>query len=190
MFGQNNALLTDFDAFNPVTKEFSTNGNMTMLLPNSRSLKSLKDNVLKLKVDSLGRTGKYNIVVSNVKERKDLKQLTEDRFKSEPSTVIAMASTNVLGNPKNMIKLVVSGSSQFINNSNISRTENRDLFLNALAYLSNDKDSIAIKSIVKDDSRLNLTSPESQVALAIICFIYPMIFLAGGISIWFRRRRA
>jgi ABC-type uncharacterized transport system involved in gliding motility auxiliary subunit len=65
---------------------------------------------------------------------------------------------------------------------------NRDLFLNMMNWLSADEDLISIRPKEPEDRRLTMT--RSQMALAFYSSVLaiPLLILAAGISVWWKRR--
>lgn len=211
MIGQNNAVVTEFDAFNPVTKDFAKQSAVAMVLHNTRSLEEVADNPMKLKVTLAGKTGKEIIRVKNVTQASDLENLTEDRWEMVSAPVIAVAAGKApnpatAANDKSgdakadasadaaqtgeETRLVVVGSADFASNSGAQAAEHRDMFMNMTNYLLQDEDFIAIRPKDPTKSTIDLSSTRSQLVLLLLAFIYPFAFLGGGTVAWLKRRSA
>lgn len=211
MIGQNNAIVSEFDEFNPVTKDFARQSAVAMVLRNTRSLEEVADNPMKLKVTLAGKTGKDIIRVKDVKQTSDLENLTEDRWEMAVSPVIAVAAgkapnpataaNDKSGDAKTdtaadatptgaETRLVVVGSADFASNTGAQAAEHRDMFMNMTNYLMQDEDFIAIRPKDPTKSTIDLNSAQSQLMLLLLAFIYPFAFLGGGTVAWLKRRRA
>ncbi len=80
------------------------------------------------------------------------------------------------------------GDSDFATNQNFGFAGNRDFFMNALNWLSQQENLIAIRPRQPEDRRLSLT-PDQQNRIAILTiFLIPGIVFASGIYAWWRRR--
>lgn len=212
--GQNLALVTEFDDFNPVTKDFASQSQVTVGLRFTRSLDQVDDNANKLKVTLAGKTSDVIVRVKDVKEPKDLEGLTEERWEVGSFPVVAVASGKTSGpatasndkGEKGEIKadsaatgskqeaketrLVAVGSVDFATNQGAQEPANRDLLMNAISYLLQDDDFISIRPKDPTKSTLDLTTGGSQLSLLALTFIYPFLFLGTGIIAWLQRRRA
>jgi ABC-type uncharacterized transport system involved in gliding motility auxiliary subunit len=213
VLGQNNAIITEFDAFNPVTKDFAKQTSVALLIPNTRSIAANTDNPKTMKVDMVGKTAEVIVRVKDVKTKADLQTVGDSRVELGSHGVIAVAAGKIGGaklaakdtskkdatdaakdapasTPVSETRIVAVGSSQFATNLSALRAENRDLFLNATSYLMQDEDFISIRPKDANKSTITLTSAQSQLVLAMLSFIYPFLFLGGGTLYWLRRRRA
>ena len=213
MIGQNNAIVTGFDEFNPVSKDFARQSQVALVLKNTHSVEEVKDNPNKMKVTLAGKTAKEVIKVKNVNQPSDLENLTEDRWEQGEWPVIAVAAgkaespatadagkdakdaktdaANDAGSAKaRETRLVVVGSVDFANNQGAQTAENRDMFMNMTNYLLQDEDFISIRPKDPTKSTINLTSGRSQLSLLLLAFVYPFVFLGGGTFFWLKRRRA
>jgi ABC-type uncharacterized transport system involved in gliding motility auxiliary subunit len=85
-------------------------------------------------------------------------------------------------------RFVVVGTSRWIANGFINFNGNRDLFMNMVNWLSSDEDLIAIRPKDPEDRRLNMNA--SQVTLMFWTSVVgiPLLMLAAGLSVWWRRR--
>jgi len=85
-------------------------------------------------------------------------------------------------------RFIVVGSSSWVANSYLRLAGNRDLFLNMMNWLSADEDLISIRPKEPEDRRLSMT--RSQMALAFYSSVLaiPLLILATGVSVWWKRR--
>jgi ABC-type uncharacterized transport system involved in gliding motility auxiliary subunit len=213
MIGQNNAIVSEFDEFSPVTKDFSRMSQVQLVFRNTRSVEEIKDNTNKFKVELVGKTSKDMIRVKNVKTAADLENLTEDRWDTGSFPVIAVTTGKAQapalatansedkdtktdaakgeGAPKpKETRIIVTGSVDFAANQGAQLAEHRDMFLNMTNFLVQDEDFISIRPKDPTKSTIQLTSAKSQLILLFLAFIYPFVFLGGGTLAWLKRRRA
>lgn len=212
--GQNLAIVTEFDDFNPVTKDFASQSQVTVGLRFARSLNSVEENINKLKVTLAGKTSEIMVRVKSVTDPKDLEELTEDKWEvgSFPVLVVASGKANTPVTARNdkaekveakadsaatnasydtrETRVVVVGSAELATNQGSQEPTNRDLLMNAVSYLLQDEDFISIRPKDPTKSNLDLSSHGSQFALMALTFIYPFLFLGTGIFVWLQRRRA
>lgn len=214
MIGQNIAIVSTFDDLHPITKEFSKQTSVTMLLPSARSIGESKENSNGMKVTLVAKASDINIKVKDVKTAADLKALGKDRFETGDFAVMAAATgkstapatanaetgkkdeaktdagVNGDSNKTREIRLVAVGSAQFATNSGMQAAQNRDLFVNATNYLLRDEDFISIRPKELDKSSIEVSSASAVLLLMFLAWIYPFMFLGGGVMSWVMRRRA
>lgn len=214
LLGQNNAIVSDFDAFHVVTKDFARQSAVALIMGSTRSLEIVTTNTAQAKPSIIGKTADVIFGVGQVRSMADLKEIGEDRVKQGPFGVIGVSQAKVGGalakNEKaespattadlkpdsssdavtKDLRVAVVGSSQFVTNAGSQHGENIDLFMNLVNFLTQDEDYIAIRPKDPDRTTIDLTSASSQLLLALIAFIYPTSFLGLGVYNWLRRRRA
>ncbi len=121
------------------------------------------------------------------------KLATNEVNPSDPSNkkgpfVLGVAGTYNTGKPNNPGRLVVIGSSGFLDNGMIGFQSNRDLALNAINWLSSDEDLISIRPKEAEDRRLNATQRQMNVFAYIDLIAIPLLIIAGGVGIFLKRR--
>ena len=212
-YGQNVVIVSEFDEFSPVTKDFAKQSQTAMMMSFTRSVTEVTDNANKLKVTLAGKTNKATMLVKNVVSKSDLENLGEDRIEKGSFPVIAVASGKPLApaTAKNDKKdddtksdapkpneaaqgketrLIVVGSVTFADNNGAQAGQHRDMFMNMTNYLLQDDDFISIRPKDPTKSTIDLTTPQSQLVLLLLAFVYPFFFLGSGTLAWLRRRRA
>ena len=102
--------------------------------------------------------------------------------------VLGAAGTYNTGKPSTPGRFVVIGSSSFITNGMIGFQANRDLALNAINWLSSDEDLISIRPKEAEDRRLNATQRQMNIFFYFDLIAIPLMIIAGGISIFLKRR--
>ena len=209
-YGQNNALVTEFDSLHSISKDFA-NQTATMLIPNARSLdKVTGENEHKMNVELVAKTSKSIVRVNNVTSNADLSKINDDQVTAGQYTVIAVATgkasapqladagdnkttvskdvdSPLADDKEKQIRLIVTGS-YFARNQGIREAEHRDMFVNMSNYLLEDEDFISLRPKDITKSSLSLTSQMSALLLLLICYLYPFLFLGSGVAIWLRRR--
>lgn len=88
-------------------------------------------------------------------------------------------------------KLVWFASAQMLNDS-INRTvsgANRDLFLNALNWMSGQEESISIRAKTLESETLTVTGSQSSFWSVVMIGLIPLTFTAIGVGIVIRRKR-
>ena len=88
-------------------------------------------------------------------------------------------------------RIVVVGDSDFASNELIGNYQNRDLFVNAVNWLVDDSDQIAIRPPISRASRFRMTSGSFLRIQLLSLFVIPeLIAVAGVLSWWMRRKRS
>jgi ABC-type uncharacterized transport system involved in gliding motility auxiliary subunit len=188
LIGQNLAIVSDFDEFNSVTKDFAKKSSVTLLFQNTRTISEVTDNEAKFKVSLIGKTASdAGVRLKNVNSDADLRGISPDRV--EQGSFAAMASSTGKIGEKD-IRILGVGSVQFANNQGAQAAEHRDLFLNMISYLAQDDDFISIRPKDPTKSTFNVATGGAILNLKFISFVYPFIFLGVGILYWMRRRSA
>ena len=215
LIGQNVAIVSEFDDFNPVTRDFARQSAVTLAFSNARSIRKNDDVREEYSVKLVAHTSDVMIRVKDVATEDDLKNIDESRIESGSFPVIAVVTgkssvpsdqnkeaesppqakqdenSEKQDDPKTReMRMVVAGSVHFANNQGATVAEHRDLFINIANYLLEDEDFISIRPKDPEKSRIALTSTSSQLMLLLISFVYPFLFLGGGLSFWLSRRRA
>lgn len=91
--------------------------------------------------------------------------------------------------PARPARLVVFGSSAFINNNALGYSGNRDLFLNTLSWLAEQEDLIAIRPREARSMPLFLTATQGKVLFWVPIVVVPAAIIVTGGAVLFRRRR-
>ena len=100
------------------------------------------------------------------------------------------ATESSLTNKNKEIRIVAVGSSTFAANFGAAQqAQNKDLFVNIANYLLQDEDFISIRPKDLNKGSIDLTQTTANLYLLFIAFIYPFMFLGGGVWFWLRRRR-
>jgi ABC-type uncharacterized transport system involved in gliding motility auxiliary subunit len=87
-------------------------------------------------------------------------------------------------------RFVVVGSSSWLQNNmlGVRNFANHDLYLNMMNWLSSDEDLISIRPKDPENRPLMMTGRQMRVVLYSCLLALPLLVLAAGISVWWRRR--
>lgn len=143
----------------------------------------------KSSVEKLVSTSKNSIAATNL----NLASGALAMPKGEPqSYCVAAAGTYRTGKEKdgNAVegRFVVVGSSDFVANYALGFAGNRDLAMNMLNWLSSDEDLISIRPKDPEDRRIQLTRDQMRWVRAVSQFVIPLVVIALGVVVWWRRR--
>jgi ABC-type uncharacterized transport system involved in gliding motility auxiliary subunit len=90
--------------------------------------------------------------------------------------------------PKPESRIVAIGDSDFGSNFGLGIQGNRDFFMNAINWLAQQENLIAIRPREPEDRRLTLTANAQQNIMLLSIFIIPGLIFASGVYNWWRRR--
>jgi ABC-type uncharacterized transport system involved in gliding motility auxiliary subunit len=85
-------------------------------------------------------------------------------------------------------RFVVVGSSGWVANSILRFNGNRDLVLNMMNWLSSDEDLISIRPKEPENRPLNMTRQQMSTIFYSSVIFLPLLVIAAGISVWWKRR--
>ena len=102
-----------------------------------------------------------------------------------PAAVAANQSPDA---PKPESRLVVIGDSDFAGNNALGVQGNQDFFLNAVNWLAQQENLIAIRPRDAGDRRITLTADQQQRIFLLAVFVIPGLVFATGVYTWWRRR--
>jgi ABC-type uncharacterized transport system involved in gliding motility auxiliary subunit len=91
--------------------------------------------------------------------------------------------------PLKTSRLVVIGDSNFIDNSNIGLSGNKDLFLNSIAWLTREENLISIRTKETDSVPMFLTGTQQMLIFVVPVLVLPLGALLFGIFVMIRLRR-
>jgi len=108
--------------------------------------------------------------------------------KKDKKGPLALAAAGTVKTSAKEGRFVVVGSSNWISNNILRFNGNRDLFLNMMNWLSSDEDLISIRPKEPEDRRLNLTKRQMSSILFSSMIGLPLIVIAAGLMVWWKRR--
>jgi ABC-type uncharacterized transport system involved in gliding motility auxiliary subunit len=85
-------------------------------------------------------------------------------------------------------RVVVFGDSDFASNLALGISGNRDLFMNAISWLAQQENLIAIRPKDADDRRVTMTANQQLRVMILALFVVPIVVFGTGIYAWWRRR--
>lgn len=86
-------------------------------------------------------------------------------------------------------RLVVIGDSDFVTDKNFDAMGNSDLFLNAVNWLAQEEDLIAIRPKTSDNQMVTLTAVQNRIFILLPLLVLPGLVLFAGGVVWYRRRQ-
>ena len=87
------------------------------------------------------------------------------------------------------VRLAVFGTSTFAANQVIDKAGNRDLFLNAVAWLADNEQLISIRPKEDGDGLKQFNPGVLNLVLLISVFALPLAIVAAGVFVWYRRSK-
>jgi ABC-type uncharacterized transport system involved in gliding motility auxiliary subunit len=172
-----------FDQASDITKSFPS-GGVFGVFPLTSEVDPAADKSKNIQVDELVKTDAFSFTVVDptkpLTARPELKAVT-----------IAVESHGKLEDKPDAksFSAVIFGDSDFMSNRAIMLGVNRDLILNAIAQLSDQKDLISIRPKIPKGSIVTLTSYQ-RLTFIILGLSLPVILLILSGVMWFRRRGA
>jgi len=85
-------------------------------------------------------------------------------------------------------RVAVFGDADFATNGLLGFQGNQDFYLNTVAWLAEDADLISIRPREPEDQRLFVTQQQQQNVLWLSLVVVPGLFIAWGVTSWWRRR--
>ncbi len=85
-------------------------------------------------------------------------------------------------------RIVAVGDADFVNNTYLELSGNRDLFLNILNWLAEEEDLIAIRPKSIANKTLNLTETQVRGMFYLNIVAIPLLILITGVVVWVKRR--
>ena len=179
-------------------------GRVTVVLRLARSISALTDNTtghvaqnrIETTASSWGETDIKRLATGQVAREpgKGDKNgpLSLAAAVSAPATDMAPAKPDAPAGagdaPKRETRIAVIGDSDFATNGLIGAGRNADLFMNALNWLAQQEDLIAIRPKDPEDRRITLTAEQERRIFFLAVFIVPGLVLLAGVQTWWRRR--
>jgi ABC-type uncharacterized transport system involved in gliding motility auxiliary subunit len=183
----------------PITDRF----NLLTAFPLARSVTPITGNTTSRFPQGIVETSPNSWAETNIKELTASGQVSrdvEDGDITGPITLAAAVSAPVSDPkppaegakpddaPKPETRIVVFGDSDFVANGFIGIPGNRDLFLNAVSWLAQQENLIAIRPRDPEDRRVTLTAGQENLVFWLTVVIIPAAILFTGVQAWWRRR--
>mgnify|MGYP001560600205 CR=1 FL=1 len=160
------------------------------LFPLTRSFEVGKDFKAGVTTDSLCETtpDSYGVADFTSKMTQVTFRAGKD-FKGPLSVAVSGSFSSGSGEEKKEGRFVALGSSLVASNSYLGFQGNRDLVMNMVKWLSADEDLISIRPKPPESQQLNLTTKQMRTLLFGGVFGLPVLIIAAGVTVWWRRRR-
>jgi ABC-type uncharacterized transport system involved in gliding motility auxiliary subunit len=158
------------------------------LFPLTRSFEVGKEYKAGVSAESLCETSPDSFGVADFDPK-----VREVRYRAGKDTKgplsVAVAGTIVgEGEKKTEGRFVAVGTSMLAVNNYLLFEGNRDLFMNMVNWLSAEEDLISIRPKPPESQRLNMTAQQMRRVLYLGVFGLPILIIALGTSVWWRRR--
>jgi ABC-type uncharacterized transport system involved in gliding motility auxiliary subunit len=181
MFGTGPAvpLAREYGA-HPITKDFA--GTMTFF-PFARSVKTASDSKPDVSATELLKTSAESWAETELKGQEV--RFDEGKDRKGPIPIGVAASKKISDREA---RLVVIGDSDFATNGYAGMQRNRDLFMNAVNWLAQDEDLIAIRPKSPTDRRVTMTEAQQTILFWLTLLVLPGAVIGSGTYIWWKRR--
>ncbi len=171
----------------PITKGFTQRTVFSM----ARSLTVETDLKPGLQVTALAKTSETSWAETNLKMLfEQQKASLDDNDIRGPITVAAAVNADLkqLGWGQGDARMVIFGSTDFIDNQHLSNFYNRDFFVNSADWIAGEENAISIRPRSLRASRFRLTVDQFSIVFAFSVLLLPETLLILGIAVWWERR--
>jgi len=169
----------------PITKDMT---NIATLFPLAAAVKSAGKPMPGAEFTLIAKTTDKSWATSNV----DAKQISFRKGEDTqgPIALVGAGTYKALDVPEGAKdgRFVVIGSPDFLANAILGFNGNRDLFLNAMNWLSSDEDLISIRPKDPEDRGVNLNVSQMRLVFYLSMIFVPMLVIATGLGVWMNRR--
>jgi ABC-type uncharacterized transport system involved in gliding motility auxiliary subunit len=174
-----------------ITEKF---GSFMTAYPSARSVKMMSEKPAEVTAQTIANTS------SNSWGESSTDELRSGQVKPDPGVdhrgplAIAIAANkngatdDGAANGSRKSRVVVFGDSDFASNYLFGFQKNGDLFMNALSWLAEEEDLIAIPPKDPEDRRISLTAAGSKVMLLVSLILLPLASFGAAIAVYVKRR--
>ena len=167
--------------------------------PLSRSAAPVEGGVNGHTAQPLVNTSDRSWAESDVQALLTSKKIALDPGKDKPGPITLASAVSAAGAdpakpgdkpdaPKPETRVVVFGDSDFASNSVLGIEGNRDIFMNAVGWLSQQENLISVRAKEPEDRRLTLTATQQNNLTWLSVLIVPAVIFGSGVYSWWRRR--
>ena len=193
---------------NPVAQIFGTRPEMPLVLkygsspivqplartatlfPLTRSFEVARDMKQGVTADSLCETTAESYGVADFNPKMTMVTFRQGKDVRGPLSVAVSGSVSAgSGEQRKEGRFVAMGTSSGAANSYLGFQGNRDLVMNMVNWLAADEDLISIRAKAPDSQTLTLNQKQMRTILLGGIFGLPLLIIAAGFTVWFRRRR-
>jgi ABC-2 type transport system permease protein len=184
--GQNPVYLVPTLEYHDILSPLRSN-NYDIVMPGAQAIKTVELKKKTLKIEPLLSSSSKSYGRPDITKSRSLARQTGDL--SGPFT-LAVAITDPAADPsKQDTKLIVVGNVQFLAPSLSAQVPgNDDFFMNSLAWLRGQKDTITIRAKSLQTMRLSLSNLQALIFSGIVVILLPLLVLGSGFIVWMRRR--
>lgn len=133
-------------------------------------------------IESIAATSEYSWAETNLDLFEQGKADFESGDRKGPVSVAVVGQLSEGG------KIAVFGSAEFSSNRFLLFSGNKDYVLNVVNWISGDENLITIRPKVAEQGKIVLTSSQLKFFFAITVILIPLIILASGIYVWWKRK--
>jgi ABC-type uncharacterized transport system involved in gliding motility auxiliary subunit len=168
----------------PITKEMS---QLATLFPYSRTVEPGDEKDSKASVSPLLETSSASFAATNF----SLREVSVDpKTARRGPLTLGVAGTLPGAKAGDEGRFAVFGSPDFIVNAIVGFNGNQDLFLNSINWLVAQEAFISIRPKPPNNTPINLSQTQMRAVFWSSLVGLPLIIVLGGLSVWWRRRRA
>ncbi len=177
----------------PITKGF----NVATFFPLARSVQIDENLSSDITAQYLAKTGKSAWGETDWEAFNQGKAARGENDIAAPVPIAAVSTKNIepdetlQGNSNETLKskIVLIGDSDYANNSSFRLSGNADFFMNAISFLAEEKDLIAIRPKQSLGDRIFLTSSQGRFVFLACIVLLPALVIGFGSTIVVKRRR-
>lgn len=173
----------------PITREM---GGVMTLFPLTRSVTPAKTPPKGVTLQPLAKTSEQSWGETSREELQRGEARRDPRDISGPLPVAVVATIDASAPPEGKkdvkARLVVIGTSNLASNQFLNAAGNRDFFLNAVSWLAEEENLIAIRPKETKQAPVILTATQGQAIFWLPVVVLPGVVMACGIAVLFRRR--
>jgi ABC-type uncharacterized transport system involved in gliding motility auxiliary subunit len=158
------------------------------LFPLTRSFEVGKEHKAGVSAESLCETSPDSFGVANFDPKVREVRYRAGKDTKGPLSVAVAGTITGEGEKKTEGRFVAVGTSMLAVNNYLPFEGNRDLFMNMVNWLSAEEDLISIRPKPPESQRLNMTAQQMRRVLYLGVFGLPILIIALGTSVWWRRR--
>ncbi len=174
------AIGTTFSQSSEMTRGFPTGSVAIFEL--ASALSKAPDASKDIELDDVVRTDGVPLSTNQLSER--------PQASGRGPFTLVMAAKGKLPEASREFSAAFFGDSDFVANKLLNTNNNRDLFLNAISFLSEDEDLIAIRPKSPKGTTFFATSVELNLLAAFFVIFLPVLMFGSGGFIWWRRKSA
>jgi ABC-type uncharacterized transport system involved in gliding motility auxiliary subunit len=158
------------------------------LFPLTRSFEVGKEYKAGVSAESLCETSPDSFGVADFDPKVREVRYRAGKDTKGPLSVAVAGTIAGEGEKKTEGRFVAVGTSMLAVNNYLPFEGNRDLFMNMVSWLSAEEDLISIRPKPPESQRLNMTAQQMRRVLYLGVFGLPILIIALGTSVWWRRR--